>query len=429
MSMHLSATSRVGTIVALAAIVAAAGPARAGRADPGPTPAAAVDVATPARDGTALARAVQAEISRSTALRPADAALATALSDPPTDEDAAAMADARRTLGEARDAVAHFERTTALRLVGAGTARLLAATPRPEMISLLADLLFTEGLAHAADGDTAAATVAFAAVRRLDPGRAIDPQRYLPDVVDAFAASGRAVAPRAQVVVSVTGAPADAAVWIDGARVGGAPATVAIAPGLHVVSVTGESIASAGIRVAVPASSSPARPTRVDIAAQPIEPVIRAARLRRALAAAPDDATRASASAALAEAIAVRELVLVVATERGLGLRVWRHGTGQGTGEATGLGPVVAADRGVPAGVVSGIPAPSVAARLAPERQVAPRTRPGGGDEIADQRPWYRRRWVQASMIGGAAVLVAGAVVAMAVADDGDASTLTLGAN
>jgi hypothetical protein len=427
MSMPRSATSRAGTIVVLAAIVAAAGPAWAGRDDPGDarraasartvptvTAVAVVDL-TGSDDGRALARAVQGEISRSASLRATPEPIAAALTGELVDEDAAAVAEARRVLGEARDAVAHFERPTALRLVGSGVTRVLGAAPSPDAVRVLADLLFTEGLAHAADGDIAAATLSFAAVRRLDPARTIDPQTYLPDVVRAFAAGGRAPSARASLAVRVPGGAADAGteVWIDGVHAGAAPVAVPVAPGPHVVSITGPALASTGVRVTAAAG----RVTPVEISAQRVPAAQHASRLRRAIAGAADEPARNAALAALAEAIAVDQIAVVVAAERGPGLRVWKA--------STGLGGVHANDGRVPAGVLPGVPAPEAAARLAARgpRRLGPRSTPGRNHEDSDERPWYRRRWVQASVIGGA-LAVAGAVTAVALTSGSNSSTL-----
>jgi hypothetical protein len=413
--MVRSATPRRAAILLVFALVAIAGPATSqtgSQARPETAvPAAVVAVpvvavpvvavvdVTGRDDGRALARAVQAAIARQVTRRPVAEPVAAVLTGPRSDEDTAAVATASRALTLARDAVAHFDRVTAVRQITAGVASLVTAAPTSETIGLLSELLFAEGIAHATDGDVTAATTAFAAVRRLDPARQIDPRTYLPDVVWAFTAAGRPLA-TAPLSVRVTGGSA-AEIWVDGVLAGPAPQVIPVAVGTHLVSATGPDITTTGARVTVSAGA----PATIElaVAAAPV-PVV-AARWRRRLAAAGDDASRSAALAGLATAVGAGEVVMVVERGAGLGLRVWHRG-------ATAPGPVHATDGDIPPGVLPGsVPPPSVVTTGGPGES--------RGDRDDDDHRWWQRRWVQASALGGVLVITAGVITAVVLADDG----------
>jgi hypothetical protein len=422
--MVRSATPRRAAILLVFAVVAIAGPATSqtgsqagpeaavpvGTAPVGTAPVVAVPVVaapilavvdvTGRDDGRALARAVQAAIARQGTRRPVAEPVAVVLTGPRSNEDTAAVADAGRALALARDAVAHFDRVTAVRQVTAGVASLVTAAPTGETIGLLSELLFAEGIAHATDGDVTAATTAFAAVRRLDPARQIDPRTYLPDVVRAFTAAGRPLA-TAPLSVRVTG-PGAAEIWVDGVPAGPAPQVIPVAVGTHLVSATGPDITTTGARVTVGAGA----PTTVELAVEAAPVPVLAARWRRRLAAADDDASRSAALAGLATAVGASEVVMVVERGAGLGLRVWHRG-------ARAPGPVHATDGEIPPGVLPGsVPPPSVVTTEGPgERR--------GERDDDDDRRWWQRRWVQASALGGALVIAAGVITAVVLADDG----------
>jgi hypothetical protein len=412
--MVRSATPRRAAILLVFAMVAiatttsrATGQPAAEARPAAAVPAVAVVDLTGRDDGRALARAVQAAIARQVTRRPVADAVAAVLTGPRSNEDTAAVADAGRALTLARDAVAHFDRRTAVRQINAGVASLVRAAPTSETIGLLSELLFAEGIAHATDGDVAEATTAFAAVRRLDPARQIDPRTYLPDVVQAFAAAGRpaATAPLAVRVAGGSGSgPID--VWVDGVLAGPAPQVIQVAVGVHLVSATGADIATTGARVTVTAGA----PTSIELPVASASAPVLAARWRRLLAAASDDTSRTAALTGLAAAVSAGEVVLIVERGAGLGLRVWYRG-------ATVPGPVHATDGDIPAGVLPGsVPPPAIAAAGRGDR--AGDRGPGGRDDHDDRR-WWQRRWVQASALGGALVIAAGVVTAVIVADDG----------
>jgi hypothetical protein len=395
--MVRSATPRRGAILLVFALVAIAGPVAGQGAD---RPVVAVVDVTGRDDGRALARVAHTAIARQVTRRALAEPLAVLLTGPRTDEGAAAIADAGRALALARDAVAHFDRATAVRQVNAGVASLVTVAPSSETTALLAELLFAEGLAHATDGDVAAATTAFAAVRRLDPARQIDPRTYLPDVVRAFTAAGRPVA-SAPLTVRVTGGQG-VEVWVDGVLAGPAPRVVTVAAGAHVVSATGPEVTTTGARVMVTGGAA-----TIDLVVMPAPLPVQAARWRRRLAAASDDTSRAAALDGLARLIGVGEIVMIVDRGGGLGLRVWYRG-------ATAPGPVHASDGAIPPGVLPGsLPPPTVTAG----RMGDGRPRRGDRDD-GGARPWWQRRWVQATAAGGALVVVAGVVTALALRSD-----------
>jgi hypothetical protein len=145
----------------------------------------------------------------------------------------------------------------------------------------------------------------------------------------------------------------------------------------------------------------------IDLVVMPAPLPVQAARWRRRLAAASDDTSRAAALDGLARLIGVGEIVMIVDRGGGLGLRVWYRG-------ATAPGPVHASDGAIPPGVLPGsLPPPTVTAG----RMGDGRPRRGDRDD-GGARPWWQRRWVQATAAGGALVVVAGVVTALALRSD-----------
>jgi len=410
MEMPRSATPFAGTILAWAVICASTGSATAapnptsGRATTPARRAVAVVDATGQPDGIALARDIQAAVATSDQLAPLGDAATAALTGPLDDEDAANLAAARRALADARDAVAHFDRPAALSHAAAGQARLLSASPGREAVSLLADLMFVEGLAQATDGDVAAAVEAFAAVRRLDPDRTIDPLKFLPDVVRAFRAAGQP-AGRGSIAATIDGPGLE--VWVDGNRIGAAPAVVSAPAGIHFVVATGPDAISVGARLMVTRDRS----SSITLITAAASPALRLARLRRRLVAAPDDAARAAAIASLAHATAVDDAVLVVrAPGDRLGVRVWRN-------QAPGLGPVRFAQGNIPR---DRWPAEALAPLAGGARVVEPPVRRPLVSRRADPpQPWWRERWARAGMVGGVVAVVAGVAAVIAISDPG----------
>ncbi len=385
---------------------ASAAPAAPLAPPPAPRVVAVID-GTGDGDGAVLANRLAAALVLDDGLTGlGDAARARALVAPLTDENAGLMAEARAALEAARDAVARFDDGNALGATAAGQTRLLGAVPTPAVRKLLGDLVFTEGLARIGGGDQPGALAAFAAVRRLEPQRTLDPARFPPEVIAAYDGAAGATAANAAIAIEVEGAATDGStqVWIDGAAIGAPPITAAVAPGVHFVAVTGPDVATAGARVAIAADQR--APLR--LVAAPVAETTRLARLRRRLLEAPDDATRAAAIAAIARSVGTAAAVVVVRHGDGLAVRLWR--------ERAPLGPSVAYARQVARDLVLPLAPPRPRIALEPVKPIAP-----------PSSPWWERRWVRVVAAAGAVVLVGGAITLGATRDEGSSTLGTFG--
>jgi hypothetical protein len=137
-----------------------------------------------------------------------------------------------------------------------------------------------------------------------------------------------------------------------------------------------------------------------DMTPEPAREEVRIARARRILAQLPDDAiARAGAMHQLAELLAVHDAVLIWKRKDDgkLLVQTWRD-------RAPGF-TALREHAGEPAGDLLAPLAPPRPPE--PEHAVAPPIRLPKEDEPA----WYTRRWVQASVAGGVAVTVIGAIL------------------
>ncbi len=323
----------------------------------------------------------------------ADPAIAAALVGPIVEEDTRAIADASRALQASRDELARFERASAVAQAALGQRLLFDTAPSPATTALLADLAFAEGVAELSEpSDRERAGAAFALVHRLVPGRTLDPARYLPEIVTAFAAA--AAAPAGRATLAITG---DGTLWLDGRAVGPSPATVSVAPGDHVAIAFGPGRLARGARISVPVDGL----AQINLPAAPASRQVQTVRARRALIGAPDAATRATAMVALARLIGATAAVLVTRDGRGeLATQLWRN-------QAPGFGQVRTALPGPGRAeevLTPLVPPPPVVVVRPP---LPPRPPVPAGP------PWYRRRWAMASMAGGALAALATTIVLM----------------
>src|SRR5690606_35452074 len=143
--------------------------------------------------------------------------------------DLAGIAD---LVARAREAMEQFDDQSSLALLARAEQDLLAACPSPEGVRLLAETALERGRIHLRQRQRQRAVQDFVLVHRLDPERQLEPERYLPDVIEAFAeavALDRATAPA--VTLEITALLDGAAVYLDGRFAGYTPLVTRVAAG------------------------------------------------------------------------------------------------------------------------------------------------------------------------------------------------------
>lgn len=337
-----------------------------------------------------------------TLLNSSDAA---ALVDAVDDTDRPRLERANEERRRADEALRQFDSASALRSARDGQAELLVVTPasatRP-----YAELAFLAGVAHVnealeASGGAARraarmadAKATFALCHRLDPSRAIDPAKYVPEVVTAYAearAATQAGEP-GQLEIRGTGH-----VWIDGVELGFAPGTFAVGEGIHVVWLTGVERETRGATVVVAAG----QPAVVEIADIEVSRRAKVQRARQQLAEAPDPTAKAAAMKRLADLIGVQDAVLLLsAVDTKIVWQTWRDGN---VDRAPGFSAL--RERTTE-------PASDLLIPLAPPRKEVPELPPIKQPPIVVvQKRWYERRPVQAGLIVGIAAAIVGGVL------------------
>jgi hypothetical protein len=256
----------------------------------------------------------------------------------------------------------------------------------------------------------------FLLVHRLSPGRTLDPGRYPPEIVKAFAAAAVTGA-SGRITIEATGATE---VLVDGVVVsdGGAVDNLPVPVGPHIITVRGWRFVSEGRRV----EALPGKTIVVgfQLVEAPLD--VRLGRARDRLVEATDDGERTIAIRDLLSSIKSSRHAVVVVREGGdAGELAVRLFTDQG-----GLGPprVVGDD---------------VAGAIAPLRPLKPPPRGngngkgtpgggigGGGREVPPTQPWYTTSWFKATSgtIAGVAAVV---LITSIVTRDPGSSTLTSG--
>lgn len=343
--------------------------------------------ATSDPDVAAYAARLETQLDREADLVPVASERRPALVGAIPDERRATTTYVQSALGRARDALARFDHAAAIEEADRGIGRAASIVPDAQIVSILADLAFVRGLARLGDGDSVGAARDFGLVHRLTPRRSLDPVVYLPEVIHAFEAAAKVSAMASLDVV----APAGAEVWVDGASVGPAPATVQVSEGLHAVTVGGERLVSRGL-----VAEATAGGVKVEVPAAEASATAIVHRLRRRVAAAATDEELTPAVAAVVRAVGAQDAVVVARGADGkVVTRLYSGRTGV-LGEPKPAGEPV-----------------DVLKPLRPIRVVEP---PGGERPLPPPPPppWYRRRWVQAG-IGGAVVASVLAAVVVAV--------------
>jgi tetratricopeptide (TPR) repeat protein len=236
-----------------------AGVALAGTAQAAPRRVAVVNAAQDQEAGAELAASLRAAMDLEpmvTPIPPGD--LARALEGallPPATGEPAGVAD---LLARAREDMAQFDYQSSLSHLAQAEQDLLAAWPSPENARLLAEIALERGRIYMRQRQRERAVQEFVLVHQLDPERRLEPERYLPDIIEAFAdAMARAqeqarqgeANPAASVALEVTALLDDAAVYLDGRFAGYTPLTTRVTPGAHYVTGTFAGQVAGGQRI------------------------------------------------------------------------------------------------------------------------------------------------------------------------------------
>ena len=351
-----------------------------------------------------LAGQVIAELDRHPDLRslvdPTDAA---ALKDRIEDPDKAGLDAALQFKTQAEAELEQFNNDRALTFTELGRKALLTVQPSAA-VRLYADLAFLEGLAYLADVRSSDADAAFVQCARLDPARTLDPARFLPQVVTAYA--------RAKILVAAPGfitIEGNGRVWIDGTEVGQAPGGFSSAAGRHVVWLTGGERNVAGAWTVV----SAAQQAKVAIAND--TGTISGRRLavqraRIALARAADATAKAGAMTTLAKLVGVEDAVLLQVSGDKVIVQTWRSGNVERSPGFSALRERTTKDKAI-----------DLLTPLAPPTQkLVPDDGPVVKPKPIVAKKWYQRRPVQAGVLVG----VLGAIVGGYLIATGGASSL-----
>jgi hypothetical protein len=293
------------------------------------------------------------------------------------------LRQARAEVDVAHRAIAQFEQGVARRSLSRAEALLLSAEPDERVVQLLADVNFQNALVYLRDQNLGMAVDAFRQVQRLTPERPpLDPARYPPEVVQAFAAARRQAGEPGVLEVSATfdGVP----VYLDGVRVGVTPLRRRIAPGPHYLLLAAPEFFPAGRKLA----AAPRDRMALVVELERLPLARRAADMRRHLI-----ATRAGRGEALRRA--GREVALMANVDAVLVI-----GDGPGTpsvalyerdADRLSLFRPVNRDVSKLFGLMLPALSPGPMDLLPPEER--------------DERPWYARPWGLATLGGGGAAL------------------------
>lgn len=318
-------------------------------------------------------------------LRPIDPVLSTALQGPFEDEDAENLRRARQWRSDADTSLsfAQPDFRDAANNVKKGVEALAMVSPSPEMLAIYADLMFDLGQAQLGQGKQIDAMRSFALVRRLDPNRKPDPARYLDEITDAYDATAKPVS-KSPLTVKGSGM-----VWIDGKEIGPAPQTQTLDDGLHLVQLTGPDREPRGEQVLVPQASE------IEIAPALATEELKIGRARLELARARDAMTRASAVKRLAQLLKVGDAVIVWKQDGDLFVQTWRD-------REPGFAAIQEHRKEKPIDLLT---------PLAPPRPKEPEIIVPIKVPIVVEKPWYQRRWVQASTATGLVAVIVTAVL------------------
>ena len=266
-----------------------------------------------------LAKRIDDALIRNEQLQPVSDQVAIDLRQGYQDEDHRALAIASEAYGDAMKSLASYQFADAAKRASDGEQALIAVAPNAN-IELHAQLRLAHGIALLAD-KPADAALQFALVQRYAPNLTLDPARYLPEVVDAYAKA------RGQTDERVVDIQGGGRVWVDGREVGVAPGPFPLTVGMHVVQLSGRDRLTRGREVVVPAA--PADAPAIEIEDAPADLDVQIERARTDLARAADAIARAGAMTELAKLVQVDDALLLGRDDAGaLTYEVWRASTG-----------------------------------------------------------------------------------------------------
>jgi hypothetical protein len=360
--------------------------ALAGMADAARRPVAVIDL-TETAPASALASDLYKALLNHPDLQPLDnAAFTTALQGPFADEDADRLALARKYKQFADDALAQLDDEGGRRNARAGMEELAYVQPTSEMLGLYAELAFAYGQAQIGLRNPNDASLAFQLAHRIDPNRTPDPTRYQPNIITAYKAAAAKPTIAAKLVIRGTGR-----VMIDGIEQGPAGAQYETTEGLHLVQLYGPDRETRGDQVQVPSSM----PLNIEDA--PASDVLKVKRARIALARSRDPAERASMMKKLAALLGIGDAVLIAGDAKGLTVQTWRN-------REPGFSARIAHRQEPPIDLLKPLAPP----RLAIQQTFTPFKNP---PLPVEEKRWYQKNWVRASIAGGVIAGIVGAVL------------------
>jgi hypothetical protein len=332
------------------------------------------------------------------------------LTGPLRDEDSDEIVNAKTARVGAMSDLDEADSAHAAETANKGLGYLANVRPSTEVQMLYADLSFLAGLAALDQGRAQDANLALALTHRLDPARQLSDAQWPPNTIAAYK---RAIESRPQLVkievkldpsVKRASPPPDVRVWIDFVDRGPLGSFEGIEVGDHVITIVGPTILTTGTpkRISGP-TTVPLNP----IDARPDDQVRRARLALSRAQAQHDDAARAAAMKQLATLLDVGDAVMISESPDGtLQWETWRD-------RAPGFSaPQAYTTDQKPDDILEGL---GPLHKPPPPRFVGP---PLGKLPITVETPWYRERWIQASVAAGVvAVIVGGIVIATRARD------------
>ena len=303
--------------------------------------------------------------------------------------------------------LARFELPNAEQLAGTGKEQLQLAFPSTKVLMLYSQLAFLRGQAMLGIPRQAAdAPEEFALAHRLDSGFVPDAARYLPDVVQAFESAKKLPRWQGKGTLTIIGS---GRVWIDGREQGTAPAEVEVDAGPHVVWLTGDDRTTSAKEVVVDIGKK----TKLEIADTPVDMRLKVRRARAALRNAPDKAARGPAMLRIAKLVSVRDAILLNVSANGKPYyQVWTDGTLPDPGFSAQWEYKLTAKPSEKPDTPS-----KILEKLAPPKEDKPKQEEP--KKFVDDRRWWQRRPVQASIaVGVVAALIGGYYLYKFATDD-----------